>query len=108
MVVVDLIDQTDKVWNPEILQELFDEYQAARICSILLARGPSVLSRWEAPPYPAIKVNFDFVSNQQNSSATYGAIGRSSEGLILATCAIPHNNVHDAFVAEAVACQQEI
>ncbi|KAK8604840.1 hypothetical protein V6N13_082309 [Hibiscus sabdariffa] len=70
--------------------------------------GPSVISRWEAPPHPAIKVNFDSAFNQQSSSAISSAIGRNSEGLIMAACAIPHNNVFDAFVAEVVTCKQAV
>ncbi|KAK8715938.1 hypothetical protein V6N13_043262 [Hibiscus sabdariffa] len=70
--------------------------------------GPLVLSRWEAPPHPAIKVNFDSAFNQQNSSVISGAIRRSSEGLVMAACVIPHSNVPDAFVAEAVVCQQAV
>ncbi|KAL4289789.1 hypothetical protein GQ457_14G005030 [Hibiscus cannabinus] len=183
-VVADLIDQTKKVWKLEVLHELFDEDQVARICSIPIVRGtysdeiiwrlegsgcyrllqsahhitashisgfftavwsvelPSkllcafnlasspavdrlvgiVLYCWsyigycrdlglfpmDSASYPAIKFNFDSAFNQQSSSAISGAIWRNSEGLILAACAIPHNNVPDAFVAEALACQQMV
>ncbi|KAK8989033.1 hypothetical protein V6N11_030401 [Hibiscus sabdariffa] len=70
--------------------------------------GTSIFSRRIAPSYPAIKFNFDSAFNQQSSFAISGAIGRNSEGLILAACAIPHSNVPDAFVAEALACQQAV
>ncbi|KAK8501559.1 hypothetical protein V6N12_057890 [Hibiscus sabdariffa] len=69
---------------------------------------PSVISRWLAPPSPAIKINFDSAFNQQGSYAISGAIGRNSEGLIMAASAVPHSNVPDAFVAEALACQQAV
>ncbi|KAK8976633.1 hypothetical protein V6N11_057233 [Hibiscus sabdariffa] len=78
------------------------------ICVLKGTTRPSVISRWLAPPSPAIKINFDSAFNQQGSYAISGAIGRNSEGLIMAACAVPHSNVPDAFVAEALACQQAV
>ncbi|KAK8545753.1 hypothetical protein V6N12_026575 [Hibiscus sabdariffa] len=78
------------------------------ICVLKGTTRPSVISHWMAPPSPAIKINFDSAFNQHDSLAVSGALGRNSEGLIMAACAIPHSNVPDSFVAEALACQQAV
>ncbi|KAL4323773.1 hypothetical protein GQ457_11G032890 [Hibiscus cannabinus] len=77
-------------------------------CVLKDTTRPSLTSHWMPPPTPTIKINFDSAFNQHGSHAVSGALGRNSEGLIMAACAVPHSNVPDAFVVEALACQQAV
>ncbi|KAL4277986.1 hypothetical protein GQ457_03G024950 [Hibiscus cannabinus] len=63
---------------------------------------------WQAPPENVYKFNFDTSFNSQNRSATSGVIGRDITGEIMASCVVPHNNVLDALMAEALACLQAV
>ncbi|KAL4351980.1 hypothetical protein GQ457_06G022620 [Hibiscus cannabinus] len=67
--------------------------------------GPTVVSRREAPLLSVAKVNFDSTFIRQDRAATSGVVARDIKGLVMAACVIPHNNILDAFVAEALACK---
>ncbi|KAL4303379.1 hypothetical protein GQ457_10G023210 [Hibiscus cannabinus] len=75
------------------------------ICMVEEHARPTIVSRWETPPSSVVKINFDSAFVRQDRYATSGVVARDSEGLVLAACVIPHSNVSDAFVAEALACK---
>ncbi|KAK8479771.1 hypothetical protein V6N11_052705 [Hibiscus sabdariffa] len=45
---------------------------------------------------------------QRSGSATSGVVGRNNLGLIMAACSVQHENVANAFMAEALACRQAV
>ncbi|KAK8711044.1 hypothetical protein V6N13_146346 [Hibiscus sabdariffa] len=63
---------------------------------------------WQAPLENVYKFNFDTSFNSQNRSSTSGVIGRDITGEIMTSCVVPHNNVLDALMAEALACLQSV
>ncbi|KAK8485857.1 hypothetical protein V6N13_141609 [Hibiscus sabdariffa] len=71
-------------------------------------RRPTAVPRWEAPYLSVVKINFDSAFNLQDRSAMSGAVVRNNEGLILAPCVVPHSNVSNTFVAEALACKNVV
>ncbi|KAK8624911.1 hypothetical protein V6N13_089797 [Hibiscus sabdariffa] len=75
------------------------------ICMADEHTGPTVVSRWEAPPLSVVKVNSDSAFIWQDRAATSGVVARDIEGLVMAAYVIPHSNVLDAFVTEALACK---
>ncbi|KAK8987317.1 hypothetical protein V6N11_027073 [Hibiscus sabdariffa] len=67
----------------------------------------TAIAHWEAPHLSVVKI-FDSAFNLQDRSAISGAVVRNSKGLILAACVVPHSNVSDTFVAEALACKNAV
>ncbi|KAK9034142.1 hypothetical protein V6N11_050319 [Hibiscus sabdariffa] len=89
---------------PTLAREFFREQDVVGI-PIRHVGHPGPL-HWKAPPLSVIKFNFDVTFNHQSQLSTTGVIGRNSQGLIMATCASPHSNVVDAFVAKVISCKQ--
>ncbi|KAK8474613.1 hypothetical protein V6N13_095658 [Hibiscus sabdariffa] len=79
-------------------------------CGVCLwvVKRPTAVPRWEAPYLSVVKINFDSAFNLQDRSAMSGAVVRNNEGLILAPCVVPHSNVSNTFVAEALACKNVV
>ncbi|KAK9013150.1 hypothetical protein V6N11_041169 [Hibiscus sabdariffa] len=73
---------------------------------VLTGLGASCESFWQAPSELVVKFNFDYAF--RSGSITTGVVGRNNLGLIIASCSIQHENVADAFVAEALACRQVV
>ncbi|GMJ12059.1 hypothetical protein like AT3G09510 [Hibiscus trionum] len=71
---------------------------------------PSVTSKvkWEAPTEGVVKVNFDAAYDQASKVSFSAVVCRDNEGFILAAGIVQHQNVADAFTAEAWACLQAV
>ncbi|KAK9039028.1 hypothetical protein V6N11_023867 [Hibiscus sabdariffa] len=64
--------------------------------------------RWSAPALNFVKCNFDSTFDVQCNESISGFLYRNSDGLIMAAGVVPHKNVADAFMAEALACLQAV
>lgn len=65
-------------------------------------------SVWKPPDNDTIKINFDASFNRITRSSISGIIARDKEGLPMAACTFPWDNILDPFMAEARACLQAI
>lgn len=63
---------------------------------------------WEPPVNDTIKINFDSSFNQLTKCSISGIIARNKEGLIMAACTYPWENIADPVMAEARACLQAV
>ncbi|KAK8478567.1 hypothetical protein V6N13_054235 [Hibiscus sabdariffa] len=68
---------------------------------VLDGPGASCESFWQAPTELVVKFNFDYAFSLR--TATTGVVGRNNLGLLMSSCSIQHENVADAFMAEALA-----
>ncbi|KAK9010162.1 hypothetical protein V6N11_036676 [Hibiscus sabdariffa] len=71
-------------------------------------RSSPIQAKWEAPLEDVVKVNFDSAFSHQTLQSVSGVICRDNAGSILAACSLPHKYVRDAFMAEALSCQQAV
>ncbi|KAK9020495.1 hypothetical protein V6N11_010518 [Hibiscus sabdariffa] len=73
---------------------------------VLDGPGASCESFWQAPPELVVKFNFDSAFSLR--TGTTGVVGQNNLGFLMASCSIQHENVADAFMAEALACRQAV
>ncbi|KAA3462160.1 reverse transcriptase [Gossypium australe] len=64
--------------------------------------------RWKPPEGNIIKLNFDAYFNQNMEKSVSGIIARNKEGLVMAACTYPWDNILDPTTTEARACLQAI
>ncbi|KAK9010599.1 hypothetical protein V6N11_043480 [Hibiscus sabdariffa] len=64
--------------------------------------------RWSAPALNFVKCNFDSAFDVHCNESIFGFLCRNSEWLIMVVGVVPHRNVADAFMAEALACLQAV
>ncbi|KAA3474504.1 reverse transcriptase [Gossypium australe] len=64
--------------------------------------------RWLHPEGNVIKINFDASFNQVTKRSISGIIARNKDGLVMAACTCPWDNIPDLTTAEARACLQAI
>ncbi|KAK8685358.1 hypothetical protein V6N13_041361 [Hibiscus sabdariffa] len=77
-------------------------------CNKCDTRSSPIQAKWEAPLEDVVKVNFDSAFSHQTLQSVSGVICRDNAGSILAACSLPHKYVRDAFMAEALSCQQAV
>ncbi|KAK5818355.1 hypothetical protein PVK06_023290 [Gossypium arboreum] len=65
-------------------------------------------SVWKPPDNDTIKINFDASFSRITRCSISGIIARNKEGLTMAACTFPWENISDPFMAEARACLQAI
>ncbi|KAK5835945.1 hypothetical protein PVK06_011669 [Gossypium arboreum] len=65
-------------------------------------------SEWKPPENGTIKVNFNASFNYHTRKSCLGVIARNNEGLVMAACTFPWENISDPVMAEARACLQAI
>ncbi|XP_017628466.1 uncharacterized protein LOC108471345 [Gossypium arboreum] len=63
---------------------------------------------WKPPKDDTIKINFDASFNQHTGRSVSGILARNKDGLIMAACTFPWENVPDPVMAEAIACLQAV
>lgn len=63
---------------------------------------------WQPPIDNVIKINFDASFNQNSRRSYSGIIARNKEGLVMAVCTYPCENISDLTMAEAKACLQAV
>ncbi|KAG8488805.1 hypothetical protein CXB51_016808 [Gossypium anomalum] len=63
---------------------------------------------WQPPPGDIIKINFDTSFNQGTGKSVSRILARNREGLIMAACTFPWENILDSMMAEAMACLQVV
>lgn len=63
---------------------------------------------WKPPENDTIKINFDASFNQHLRISCSGIIARNKEGLVMAACTFPWENIADPVMVEARACLQAI
>ncbi|KAA3463976.1 reverse transcriptase [Gossypium australe] len=63
---------------------------------------------WKPPANDIIKINFDASFNRLTRCSNSGIIARNKEGLTMAACTFPWENIPNPVMAEARACLQAI
>lgn len=63
---------------------------------------------WRPPAEGFIKLNFDASFSIHNNLATAAVITRNHEGKIMGACSYLFQNVTDAFLVEAYACEKVV
>ncbi|KAA3467045.1 reverse transcriptase [Gossypium australe] len=63
---------------------------------------------WKHPEGNIIKINFDASFNQYTKRSVLDIIARNKDGLVMAACTCPWDNIPDPTTAEARACFQAI
>ncbi|KAK5811005.1 hypothetical protein PVK06_026322 [Gossypium arboreum] len=63
---------------------------------------------WTPPKDDTIKINFDASFNQHTGRSVSRILVRNKDGLIMAACTFPWENVPDPVMAEARACLQAV
>ncbi|KAH1047688.1 hypothetical protein J1N35_038472 [Gossypium stocksii] len=132
--VADLINKETNTWKHEVINTLFGKEPVKAIVSIPLnpkihklivnslypgARNISFGGEiagtckvswpiWEPPNNDTIKINFDAFFNQISRRSVSGIIARNKEGLIMAACTYPWENIPDPMMADASAYLQAI
>ncbi|KAA3486627.1 reverse transcriptase [Gossypium australe] len=66
----------------------------------------STCSGWKSPDNDIIKINFDASFNRNTRRSISEIIARNKEGLTMAACTFPWENISDPVMAEARACLQ--
>lgn len=59
---------------------------------------------WTPPKDDTIRINFDASFNQHIGRSVSGILAQNKDGLIMAACTFPWENVPDPVMAEARAC----
>ncbi|XP_017635739.1 uncharacterized protein LOC108477751 [Gossypium arboreum] len=63
---------------------------------------------WKPPTGDIIKNNYDASFDQGTRKSVSGILARNREGLVMAACIFPWENIPDSMMAEARACLQAV
>ncbi|MBA0632672.1 hypothetical protein Godav_001367 [Gossypium davidsonii] len=75
---------------------------------VLKTRNETNTNVWQPPRGNVIKINFDASFNQNYHKSISGIIAQNKEGLVMASCTYPWENISDLTMAEARACLQAV
>ncbi|PPR89916.1 hypothetical protein GOBAR_AA30765 [Gossypium barbadense] len=65
-----------------------------------------VVKRWEHPPSPFVKINFDAAYDGTTCQSAVGIVARDNEGKVLLSFSEIYRQVVSAYTAEAIACRE--
>ncbi|KAA3467221.1 reverse transcriptase [Gossypium australe] len=106
-----LEDSDHLMWSCGILQQLWASLHItlapAGSTSICKTR-PMLKELWRPPNTGTVKLNFDASFQSVSRTSIAVVLARNSEGEILGACTYPFEDVVDAFVAEARACERAL
>ncbi|XP_016729676.1 uncharacterized protein [Gossypium hirsutum] len=73
-----------------------------------LTTGMRQNSSWQPPQTGFIKLNFDASFENKSNCSISAVLARDFEGLVMGACTVPNDDITDAFVAEARACERAL
>ncbi|KAH1045473.1 hypothetical protein J1N35_036257 [Gossypium stocksii] len=75
---------------------------------VLKSRNENNNNVWQPPRGDVIKINFDMSFNQNQHTSVSGIVAQNKEGLVMASCTFPWENIADPTTAKAKACLQVV
>ena len=80
--------------GPESSEHVFKECPTMRV----------LISRWDAPTDPWVKINFDAAFKKELKESCSGLVARNARSEVIFSKTVFHKNIPSTFAAEAMAC----